>query len=104
MIAAQGAPYVATASAAYPKDIQAKVKKALSIKGPKFLLIHTPCTIGWKFLPQKSIEIAKLAVESGLWVVYEIENGRMKINMKPKNLGAVEDYLKLQGRFNHLTE
>ncbi len=104
MIAAQGAPYVATASVAYPKDIQAKVKKALSIKGPKFLLIHAPCTIGWKFLPQKSIEIAKLAVESGLWVVYEIENGRMKINMKPKNLGDVEAYLKLQGRFSHLTD
>jgi pyruvate ferredoxin oxidoreductase beta subunit len=104
MMAAQGAVYVATSSVAYPKDIQRKVKKALSIKGPKFLLIHSPCTIAWKFQPEKGIEIAKLAVETGLWVLYELENGKMAITMKPKERKKVEEYLKTQKRFSHLKE
>ena len=103
MLATQGAVYVATSSIGYPKDIQAKVKKALGIKGPKFLLIHAPCPIAWRFQPQQTVKLAQLAVESGIWVLYEIENGILKINKEPKGI-PVEGYLKLQGRFKHLTE
>jgi len=103
MIAAQGAPYAATSSVAYPNDIENKVKKALRIKGPKFLLVHCPCPLAWRFDNSKTIEVAKLAIETGMWVIYEIENGKLRINMKPSGK-KVEEYLRIQGRFKHLTE
>ena len=103
MLAVQGATYVATASIADVNDIQKKVKKALSIKGPKFLLIHAPCTLAWKYPPEKTIEVAKLAVDSGIWVMYEIENGLLRVTHEPKGK-KVDEYLKAQGRFKHLTE
>jgi len=103
MMVAQGIKYAATTSVAYPKDIQNKVKKALSIEGPKFMLIHCPCPIAWRFDPSKTIEIARLAVETGMWVIYEVENGKKTINIQPERK-KVEEYLKAQGRFKHLTE
>ncbi|MBI5061362.1 MAG: hypothetical protein HZB67_03535 [Candidatus Aenigmarchaeota archaeon] len=102
MMIAQGAVYVATASSAYPDDLKNKIKKALSIKGPKFILVHAPCPTAWKCDSSKSIEIARLAVDSGMFVVYEMENNRMTINVKPKFV-PVEQYLRSQGRFKHLT-
>jgi len=98
--AAHGIPYVATASAAFPPDIQRKVKKALSIKGPKYLQIHVPCPLGWRHETNLTIQVAKLAVETGLYPLIEYENGVLtsrKIVPKP-----VEEYLKPQGRFKHL--
>jgi len=107
IIAAHGAKYVATASVAWPADLELKVKKALSIKGPKFILVHSPCPPAWKFDSQRSIEIARMAVECGAFVLCEIENvdGKMKVtvNRKPTDR-SVADYLKAQGRFSHLTE
>jgi len=97
---AHGIPYVATASAAFPPDIQRKVKKALSIKGPKYLQIHVPCPLGWRHETNLTIQVAKLAVETGLYPLIEYENGVLtsrKIVPKP-----VEEYLKPQGRFKHL--
>ncbi|MDD5775933.1 MAG: thiamine pyrophosphate-dependent enzyme [Candidatus Omnitrophica bacterium] len=98
---AHGIPYVATASIGYPQDIQRKVKKALSIKGPKYLQIHVPCPLGWQFPSQASVDVGKLAVETGLYPLFEYENGQLtgvrKISPKP-----VEEYLKAQGRFKHL--
>jgi len=101
MMIAQGAAYVATSSIAYPMDIQAKVKKALSIKGPKFLLIHAPCPLAWRFESSQTVDIAKLAVETGLWCMFEYENGKRTITIKP-SMRPVEDYIKTQGRFKHL--
>ena len=98
--AAHGIPYVATASAAFPPDIQRKVKKALSIKGPKYLQIHVPCPLGWRHETNLTIQVAKLAVETGLYPLIEYENGILtsrKIVPKP-----VEEYFKPQGRFKHL--
>ncbi len=103
MMAVQGATYVATASIGYMKDLQKKVKKALGIKGPKFLLIQAPCPVAWKFDPSQTIAIARLAVETGMWVLYEIERGKLTINMEPKRK-PVAEYLKMQARFKHLTE
>ena len=94
-------PYVATASCAFPLDIQRKVKKAISIKGPKYMQIHVPCPLGWRHESSQTIAVAKLAVETGLYPLIEYENGvlaaKKQIVQKP-----VEEYLKAQGRFKHL--
>lgn len=95
--------YMATASAAYPKDIYKKVKKALTLHGTKFIHIHSPCPSGWRYPMEKSVEIGKLAVKTGMWFLYEYENG--KITLSPPTVVAlkkpapVEDYIKMQGRF-----
>jgi len=98
---AHGIPYVATASAAYPLDIQKKVKKAISIKGPKYLQIHVPCPLGWRHEGNMTKNVAQLAVETGLYPLIEYENGKLTnvFKIKPK---PVEEYLKTQGRFSHL--
>jgi len=98
---AHGIPYVAVASAACPQDIQRKVKKAISIKGPKYMQIHVPCPLGWRHESNQMIEVAKLAVETGLYPLIEYENGVLtgKRQITPK---PVEEYLKTQGRFKHL--
>lgn len=99
--AAHGIPYSATASVGYPQDIQRKVKKALSIKGPKYLQIHVPCPLGWRHASEMTYDVAKLAVETGLYPLIEYENAKLvavrQITPKP-----VEEYLKAQGRFKHL--
>ena len=99
--AAHGIPYVATASVGYPQDIQKKVKKALSIKGPKYIQIHVPCPLGWRHESSQTSEVAKLAVETGLYPIFEYENGQL-IPRKIASVKPVEEYLKLQGRFKHL--
>lgn len=104
MMAVQGAKYVATSSIGYPKDIEKKVKKALSIKGPKFMHIHAPCPLAWRFDASKTVELAKLAVETGLWVLYEIENGKLTITYEPAEQKPVENYIKSQARFRHVTD
>jgi pyruvate ferredoxin oxidoreductase beta subunit len=98
---AHGIPYVATASVGFPLDIQKKVKKALSIKGPKYMQIHVPCPLGWQHESNKTFEVAKLAVETGLYPLFEYENGQL-IPRKIAVLKPVEEYLKTQGRFKHL--
>jgi len=98
---AHGIPYVATATAGYPQDLQRKVKKAISIKGPKYIQVHVPCPLGWRHEPVLTVEVAKLAVETGLYPLIEYENGVLigRRQIKPK---PVEEYLKVQGRFKHL--
>jgi|Deesub1362B_J571_1020462.scaffolds.fasta_scaffold00761_14 pyruvate ferredoxin oxidoreductase beta subunit len=97
---AHGVPYVATASIAHPEDIYRKVSKAASI-GQSYVQIHVPCPTGWGFDSSKTVEVAKLALETRLWINYEAIDGEianvMRVNKKP-----VEDYLKLQKRFRHL--
>jgi len=101
IVAAHGIPYVATASVGFPRDVQRKVKKALSTEGPKYIQIFVPCPLGWRHEPSLTYEVARLVVESGLFPLVEFENGEVarvrKIRPKP-----VEEYLKLQGRFRHL--
>src|SRR3989338_2805798 len=74
---AHGIPYVATCSVAYPQDIQKKVKKAISIKGPKYIQICVPCPLGWRHDPGLTYEIAKIAVETGLYPLIEYEFGKL---------------------------
>ena len=100
--AAHRIPYVATASVAYPEDLQMKMKKALDMQ-PSFLLIQTPCPPSWKIDSSASVRAAKLAVMSGMWVLYEIEKGKLKLSQKPAKRAPVKEYLEMQGRFKHLT-
>lgn len=99
---AHGIPYVATSSVAFPRDIENKVKKALSITGPKYIQIHVPCPLGWKSKPAETIKVAALAVQTGLYPIYEVEDGDMISKRRIFETVPVEEYLKLQGRFAHL--
>jgi len=96
--------YVATASVAYPIDLMNKVRKALNVVGPTFLHIHAPCPKGWKTDQDKTIQIGKLAIETGMFSLYEWEEGVYKFQHKPKQYKPVREYVKLQGRFAHLTD
>ncbi len=101
---AHGIPYAATANIAYPLDLMNKVRKALSIEGPKLIHIFAPCPTGWRFDPSLTVDIAKLAVECGVWVNYEVENGVFRVTTPVPKRKPVKEYLALQGRFRHLTE
>jgi len=107
IIAAHGIPYVATASAAFPLDFYDKVKKATTISGPKYIHVHTPCPPGWGFESRFTIKVGKLAVETGLFDLYEIENGTFRLtgpslrNLE-KERRPVTDYFTAQGRFKSL--
>ena len=103
IMAAHGIPYVATASVAYLDDLAAKVHKAKRAEGTSFIHVHSPCPTGWRFHPSKTIEVAKMAVRTGMWLLYEVEQGVTKINVKVKSLLPVQHYLSMQGRFNQLT-
>jgi pyruvate ferredoxin oxidoreductase beta subunit len=98
---AHGIPYVATASAGFPQDLTRKVKKAISIKGPKYIQVHVPCPLGWRHETNQMLPVAKLAVETGLYPLFEYENGVL-INRRQFTPKPVEEYLKTQGRFKHL--
>ena len=95
-------PYVATASVAYPHDIQAKVKRALKVKGPKYIQIHIPCSLGWGFASSSTLELARLAVETALYPLFEMENGQLVRTKNVSKRKPVEAYLKAQNRFRHL--
>jgi len=95
-------PYVATLSIAHPRDFIAKVKKAAGIDGFKYLHVMAPCPTGWRFSFDKSIEVARLAVETRVWNLFEIADGMLKITHTVKEKKPVVEYLKLQGRFRQL--
>jgi len=99
---AHGIPYAATASIAYPIDLINKVRKAIEVEGPAVLHILGPCTRGWRYDPAITVEVARLATETLIFPIYEVENGKYKINIKPRTVKPLEEYLKLQGRFRHL--
>ena len=102
IVIAHGVKYAATLNPAYPVDMYNKIAKAASIEGPTFLHYYTPCPTGWRSDPARSIEIARLAVQTRFWPLYEYENGVYRINVIIKTPKPIEDYLKLQGRFAHL--
>ena len=101
IVAAHGIPYVATASIGYPFDLANKVKKAKEIRGPKYIQVLTPCPPGWRYPMEKSINIARLAVDSHFWPLYEVENGALRITKRPKKI-PLKEYMSLQGRFKRI--
>jgi pyruvate ferredoxin oxidoreductase beta subunit len=101
---AHNIPYVATACPSYPVDLVQKAKKAADIKGPAYLHILSVCPTGWRSAPELSIKLGRLAVETGVFPLYEVENGKYRLNIDFPKLKPIKEYLKLQGRFRHLTE
>jgi pyruvate ferredoxin oxidoreductase beta subunit len=99
---AHNIPYVATASPGYPFDLMNKVKKGGEIVGPAYVHILSPCPTGWRSPTNLSVKLGKLAVETAIFPLYEVENGRYKLSVDPAKLKPVEEYLKPQGRFRHL--
>jgi pyruvate ferredoxin oxidoreductase beta subunit len=95
-------PYTAVSSAGYPMDLQKKVKKAMTIKGAKYLQVDVPCVPGWKYEPKYSVKLAQLAVQTGLYPLFEAEYDKIISVKKISKKVPVEEYLKLQGRFKHL--
>lgn len=99
---AHGIPYVATASIAYPRDLERKLKKALDIQGAKYIQVSIPCCSGWGFDPKLTIEVGRLGVQCGLVPLYEIMGGELRNVRKVKKKVPVETYLSVQKRFGHL--
>lgn len=96
-------PYVAQASPAFYMDLMNKVKKASEIDGPAFINVISPCTRGWRYPANQTIAIAKLAVTTCFWPLYEVENGKYKINFDPgKNKKPISEWILSQKRYKHL--
>lgn len=105
IMAAHRIVYAATASIAYPQDLVSKVERAIELKGTRFLHIFAPCPTGWRMSPELMVEVARLAVETRVFPLYEVEDGeRWILNRVPSTNAQVAEYLKLQGRFAHLSE
>ena len=102
--AAHNIPYVATACHSYPIDLMAKVEKAVATKGPAYLHVLSVCPTGWRCPGELTIKIGRLAVETGMFPLYEVVNGQYQLSYDPPELRPVADYTKLQGRFRHLSE
>ncbi len=111
IMAAHRIPYVATACTSYPLDFVNKVRKAKEMKGTKYIHLLAPCPTGWRYDTSKTIEMGRLAVLSGLWALFEIENGgKLELNPPSNRLvdkakrKPVKDYFVGQGRFRNLTD
>ena len=103
--------YVATACPSYALDMMNKVRRALTIGGPTFIHVFDPCPKGWDFDPMYAHELGKMAVECGVWPLYEIEEGKLKLGGRTKQIVGgtskrkpVSEYLHRQGRFAHFTQ
>lgn len=102
--AAHDIPYVATASHSYPSDLAKKVRKAIAMPGPAYLHVLSVCPTGWRSAVDMSVRLGRLAVQTGIFPLYEIENGKYRITVKVSRLKPVTEYLQHQGRFRHLSE
>jgi pyruvate/2-oxoacid:ferredoxin oxidoreductase beta subunit len=96
--------YAATLNPSFPEDLVRKVERAGRTHGSRFLHIFAPCPPGWGFSSEQTIEIGRLATDSGIFPLYEVEDGRLKITRKVGALKPVKEYFEAQGRFSHLTE
>jgi pyruvate ferredoxin oxidoreductase beta subunit len=104
IMVAHNIPYVATASPSYPIDFMNKVKKARAIQGPTYIHCLSVCPTGWRAKSEECIKLGRLAVETGVFPLYEVENGVYRLTVEtPDPLRPVTDYIKAQGRFRHLT-
>lgn len=102
IIGAHHVAYAATATVAYPADLRKKVRRALAVEGATFLQVHSPCPLGWGMEGNLSIAVARLAVQTGLFPLLELERGAVTGVMPLRNIYPVSDYLRLQNRFRHL--
>lgn len=103
IMVAHGVSYVATACQSYPVDFMNKVKKAREVKGPSFIHCMTVCPTGWRTPSSECIKMGRLIVETGVFPLYEVEDGKYRMTYQPEPLKPVDVYIKKQGRFRHLT-
>jgi len=109
IMAAHEIPYVATACISYPLDFVNKLRKAKEMVGTKYIQVLTPCPPGWRYSTERTIEMGRLAVQTGIWALFEIENGRFELSSPSAGLvdkskrKPIEEYVKEQGRFSQLT-
>ena len=104
IVEAHDVPYAASASVANINDMRKKLQKCKDLKGPCFMHIHAPCPTGWFYPSHLTFEVARKAVETGSWILYEIENGKRNVTYKPKELKPIGEYFDLQKRFKGITE
>ncbi|MDD3539313.1 MAG: thiamine pyrophosphate-dependent enzyme [Atribacterota bacterium] len=102
VVAAHKIPYVAQATLWRWNDLIDKAHKAFYTKGPAFLNILSPCPRGWRFPSEDTIKMTKLAVQTNFWPLYEVENGKWKLNYKPKERLPITEWMEPQGRYKHL--
>ncbi|MBI5787408.1 MAG: pyruvate ferredoxin oxidoreductase [Candidatus Schekmanbacteria bacterium] len=102
IVAAHNIPYLAQASPSHWRDLMEKVRKALNTEGPAFLNVIAPCHRGWRCKIDEGIELARSAVETCFWPLYEIADGKLTINYKPRQRKPLQEWMEPQGRFNHL--
>lgn len=102
MFVANGIPYAAQAAPHAWRDLMTKVQKAVSIEGPSYIDVIAPCPRGWRFPADQTIYMSRLAVDTCMWPLYEVENGKYRITTRPLEKKPVIEYLKAQGRFGHL--
>jgi len=102
IIAAHNIPYVAQAAPHAWRDLMTKAQKAVAADGPSFINVLAPCPRGWRFPPEESIAISRLAVETCVWSLYEVIDGEWRLSHRPSSKKPIADWLKSQGRFQHL--
>jgi pyruvate ferredoxin oxidoreductase beta subunit len=102
--AAHDIPYVATACHSYPFDLMTKISKAMAVEGPSYIHVLSVCPTGWRLAPELTVRAGRLAVQTGIFPLYEIEKGEYTLNFDFPQLRPIEDYFKLQGRFRHLSK
>jgi len=104
IVSAHGTPYVATTNPNNFTDMMNKFKKGLETEGPSFVHVLQPCTTGWKFDPRYGIALARLATETAMWINWEMDHGEFRVTVTVPRRKHVRNYLKMQGRFSHLTD
>jgi pyruvate ferredoxin oxidoreductase beta subunit len=102
IVVAHGVPYVAQACVTRWKDYVRKIEKAVRTRGPAFVNVLAPCTLGWKYPAEKGLEVGELAIETCFWPLYEVEEGRHRLSYRPRDKRPIADWTRLQGRFRHL--
>ena len=102
IMVAHDIPYVAQAVAGNWNDFITKVQKAVAVDGPAFINILQPCRLGWGYKPEETLALGRLAVETCMWPIYEVVDGKYKITQKPKEKKPLTEFLKPQSRFKHL--
>jgi pyruvate ferredoxin oxidoreductase beta subunit len=104
IMAAHGIPYVTTACISFPEDLISKTVKAKEMTGGfRYIHVLSPCPTGWRVPEREAIAVGRLAVDCGIWLLYEIDHGKFTLTYKPKKRKPVKEYFSKQGRFNHLT-